>query len=101
MIAQRAPEGGVDFIETAAAGLHRSRRREVIAVVTYEIEALRDRALGIAPPRLVMTEAMHGAGPAFPGNLRQFVLALAAPQDQPRTARAVSYTHLDVYKRQR
>lgn len=88
MIAQRAPEGGVDFIETAAAGLHRARRREVIAVVTSKIEPLRDRALSIAPPWLVMTEAMDGAGPALLGNLRQFLFAFAAPQDQPRAARA-------------
>ena len=76
-VMQRAPERRVDLVRLPAARRHRPRRREIIAVVAHQIEPLRHRALGVAPPRLVVADGMDGARADLLGDLGEFLVALA------------------------
>ena len=83
LLIQCAPERRVDLVRRAAAAGDRARGRKVIAVMADQIEPFRDGALRIAPPRLVMTDGVNAPCPHLLGELRQFLVALPAPQDQP------------------
>src|SRR3569832_1473948 len=84
-LAQRAPERREDLVGMTAAGGHRPRRRLFVAVMTGQIKFLAGRALGIAPPWLVMAEGMGALRPDLIGEPRQLLVARTAPQDQPGT----------------
>ena len=86
MLRQRAPEGCVYLVQPAAAGRDRARRSKVIAVVAAQVELLGDRAFGVAPPGLVMPQAVDGAGTGLAADCRQFLVTAAPAQDQARAA---------------
>ncbi|MCY1172832.1 hypothetical protein D9M73_129760 [compost metagenome] len=88
LLLQRAPERGEDLILPAAAGGDRPGRCEIVAAMTDEIEPLRHRTLGIAPPRLEMADAMHPGRAGFGGEFGERRVAPTPPQNQSRSRRA-------------
>ena len=78
MLASSARQNGrVDLVRRAARRWSVIPVEQVIAVVANEIEPLRHRAFGVAPPRLVMAQTMHRRRTVSSAISAQFLVTLS------------------------